>query len=145
MFGHLKSEDFVNLLEAGDLPAKYRLHLEQCAQCRSAWKSLESVQTELGSLDSEIPEPEWAQFRSSVRDRLLSRSIQRETVVRRWTGWAVRPAMAWALSLVLIAGITTVTIISTTGKTAGPSQTPETAVFEPAPELMEAGPERALF
>jgi len=145
MFGHLKSRDFVNLMEGGQLPPKYRSHLDACPQCRSAWKSLESVHAELGSLDSDIPEPDWSQFRSSVRDRLLSRSIQRETAVRRWTGWAIRPAMAWALSLLLIAGITTVALIWNTGKRASPLVSPETPVSEPVPEVMEAGPERALF
>ena len=145
MLGHLKSRDFVNLMEGGELPAKYRSHLDQCTQCRSAWTSLESMQAEFGSLDSEIPEPDWTQFRSAVRDRLLSRSIQRETVVRRWTGWAIRPAMAWALSLLLIAGVTTVTIMWHTGKTAGPSRSTEAPTFEAAPELMEIGSERALF
>jgi hypothetical protein len=145
MFGHLKSTHFVNLMEGSELPAKYRSHLDACPQCRSAWKSLESVHAGIGSLDSEIPEPDWTQFRSSVRDRLLSRSIQRNTTVRRWTGWAIRPAMAWALSLLLIVGITTVAVIWNAGKTSPPSGSFQMPVFEPAPDLMETEPERALF
>jgi hypothetical protein len=145
MFGHLKSSYWVHLMEGGELPAEYRSHLDDCAQCRATWKSLESIQTELGSLDSEIPEPDWTQFRSSVRDRILSRSIQRKTAFRRWTGWAVRPAMALALSLLFVAGVTTVTIMWNAGKSARPSTSAATPAFEPAPELMEAGSERALF
>ena len=66
-----------------------------------------AVHTDVSSLDADIPEPDWAQFRSSVRDQLLSRSVQRASAVRRWTGWPIRPAMAWALSLLFAVGITT--------------------------------------
>src|SRR5712692_10080927 len=117
MFGHLKAKDFVNLMEGIELPAKCRSHLDGCARCQAAWRSVESIHAEMGSLDSGIPEPDWSQFRSSVRDRLLSRSIKREGAVRRWTGWAMRPAMAWALSLLLIVGLTTVVILWNVGKT----------------------------
>src|SRR5437867_13344223 len=106
MFGHLKATDFIRLTEGIDhLPAKRRSHLEACARCRAAWESLESLHTEVSSIDDEVPEPDWEEFRSSVRDRLLSRAIQRETAVRRWTGWAIRPVAAWALSLLFVAGL----------------------------------------
>jgi hypothetical protein len=143
MFGHLKAKDFVNLMEGIELPARYRSHLEACTRCQAALKSVESIHAELGSLDSGIPEPDWDQFRSSVRDRLLSRSIQRETAVRRWTGWAVRPAMAWALSLLLIVGLTTVILLWNAGKTSTVSKSLGTPVAEPVVETMEA--EKALF
>lgn len=107
MFGHLKAEDFVNLMEGGEAPAKQRPHLETCPRCHSTWQSLKTARAEVRSLDADIPEPDWTEFRASVRDRLLSRSIQRESAVRRWTGWAIRPALAWALSLLLAVGITT--------------------------------------
>src|SRR5207245_6746773 len=133
MFGHLKAKDFVNLMEGIELPAKYRSHLKACSQCQAAWRSIESIHAELGSLDSGIPEPDWTEFRSSVRDRLLSRSIQRETAVRRWTGWAIRPAMAWVLSLLLIVGLTTAIVLWNAGRTQTASgslgtSTPEFAV-----------------
>jgi hypothetical protein len=149
MFGHLKARDFVNLMEGVDLPAKYRSHLDACARCRTTWKSLESVHadfsSEVRSLDDEIPEPDWLQFRSSVRDRVLSRSIQRETAVRRWTGWAIRPAMAWALSLFLVVGVTTVTVMWNSGRTETPSNSVEMSTSEPVAETVETGPERGLF
>jgi len=145
MFGHLKAKDFVNLMEGIELPAKYRSHLEACSQCQAAWRSIESIHTELGSLDSGIPEPDWTEFRSSVRDRLLSRSIQRETAVRRWTGWAIRPAMAWALSLLLIVGLTTVIVLWNAGKTPAVPGSLGTALPEPTVETIGAVPERALF
>jgi hypothetical protein len=107
MFGHLKPEEFVNAMEAdGSVSArlsKTRLeHLESCSWCAAQLRSLEAVRGDLAMEDSEIPEPDWNTFRDSVRMELLSRSIQRETAVRRWTGWSIRPTMAWALSLVLL-------------------------------------------
>jgi hypothetical protein len=145
MFGHLKAKDFVNLMEGMELPARYRSHLEACPKCQAASKSVESIHAELGSLDSGIPEPDWEQFRSSVRDRLLSRSIQRETAVRRWTGWAVRPTMAWALSLLFIVGLTTVLLLWNVGKPTA-SNGLVTPSAEPVTETaIGAIPERALF
>jgi len=142
MFGHLKATDFIRLTEGIDhLPAKRRSHLEACARCRAAWMSLESLHTEVSSIDDEVPEPDWEEFRSSVRDRLLSRSIQRETAVRRWTGWAIRPAAAWALSLLFVAGLAVLTVLWNSGKVVPSSNSFET----PVETTIEAGPERALF
>src|SRR2546427_10971393 len=122
MFGHLKATDFIRLTEGIDhLPAKRRSGLEACARCRAAWESLESLHTEVSSIDDEVPEPDWEEFRSSVRDRLLSRSIQRETAVRRWTGWAIRPAAAWALSLLFVAGLTGMAVVWNSSKSVPPS------------------------
>src|SRR5213594_2614839 len=138
MFGHLKATDFVRLTEGMDhLPAKRRSHLQACARCRATWESLESLHTEVSSIDDEVPEPDWEQFRSSVRDELLSRSIQRESAVRRWTGWAIRPATAWALSMVMAVGITTVTVLWKADPIAVPEPPP---VPSPASEPIQVGP-----
>src|SRR5437879_1413702 len=145
MFGHLKARDFVNLMEGIDLPSRLRSHVDTCARCRANWQSLESLHAEVNSMEDEIPEPDWAQFRSSVRDRLLSRSIHRETAVRRWTGWAIRPGMAWALSLLLVVGLTTVAVVWHSGQTATPSGSFEALAPEPAVETFEPGPETSLF
>lgn len=107
MFGHLKPEEFVNAVEGeGPLSAilsKSRLeHLESCSLCAAQLRSIEAVRGDLTMDDGEIPEPNWNEFRNSVRLELLSRSIQRETSVRRWTGWSIRPTLAWALSLALV-------------------------------------------
>jgi len=149
MLGHLKAEDFVNLLEGLELPAKHKAHLDACLRCRSTWDSMRPVHSEMTSMESEIPEPDWALFRSSVRDELLSRSIQRESSMRRWTGWAVRPAVAWALSLLMAVGITTVTVLWKIDNRA-PAPPAPTAIqsppaIEPAIEVVEAGPEKSLF
>src|SRR5215470_11966921 len=139
MFGHLKAKDFVNLMGGIELPAKHRSHLEACTQCQAAWKSVQSIHAELGSLDSGIPEPDWSQFRSSVRDRLLSRSIQRESALRRWTGWAIRPATAWAFSLFMAAGLTAVAVLWNSAGTMTPSSSFETSSGSGAAvEMIEA-------
>lgn len=150
MFGHLKAEDFVNLMEGLAPVAKHKAHLDDCPQCQATWQSLKSVHTEVSSLNMEIPEPDWTEFRSSVRDQLLSRSIQRESTVRRWTGWAIRPAAAWALSVVLAVGVTAVTLlwnVEHRTPAVSPGATIDySPVLDPAAEvIVEAGPERALF
>jgi hypothetical protein len=148
MFGHLKAEDFVNLMEGADISAKHLQHLERCPRCRATSESLTSVHAEITSLETDIAEPDWEQFRSSVRNQLLSRSVQRDSVVRRWTGWAVRPTVAWALSLLMAVGITAVTLVwrieNPSGQTA-PSAVVESTSPEPTAESIEVGPERSLF
>jgi hypothetical protein len=80
--------------------------LQDCKRCSATWRSLQSVHTEFTALDDDIPEPDWMEFRLSVRNQLLARSVKRESAVRRWTGWAIRPALAWGLSVLLAVGIT---------------------------------------
>jgi len=147
MFGHLKPADFVNLIEGAELPARHKSHIESCWQCRATWQSMRSLHEDISSLGMDIAEPNWAQFRSSVRDKLLSRSVQRESAVRRWTGWTMRPAVAWALSLVMAVGITTVTLLwNADQRVRRPApQSVESVVPEAPAEAMEAGPERSLF
>jgi hypothetical protein len=147
MFGHLKAEDFVNLMEGAELSATQRKHIAGCSQCHATWEYMRSAHSEMSSMETDIPEPDWSSFRSSVRDELLSRSIQRQSTVRRWTGWAIRPATAWALSLLLAVGVTTVTVLWRSNSPVtvnGPIRTVQTPV-EPAAEVIEAGPEKALF
>ncbi len=146
MFGHLKPEDFVNLMEGVEPPAKHRAHLDTCVSCRATWKSVQSAHAEVTSMDTKIPEPDWVQFRSSIRDQMLSRSIQRETAVRRWTGWTIRPAAAWALSMFMAVGVTAVAFLwNTEHQIPAPAVRLETPKPEPLAEVTEAGPERTLF
>src|SRR5436190_1262261 len=145
MFGHLKAADFVNLMEGAELPAEHRSHIDACPRCRATWESMRSVHSEINSMETDIPEPDWAHFRSSVRDELLSRSIQRQSTVRRWTGWAIRPATAWALSLLMAVGITTVTVVWKADHTPPQGTTVIDAQAEPTSETIEAGPEKSLF
>src|SRR5262249_8771755 len=146
MLGHLKAEDFVNLIEGAELPATHKTHIDSCARCRGTWESMRTVHAEITSMETDIPEPDWTQFRSSVRDELLSRSIQRESAVRRWTGWAIRPAVAWALSMLMAVGITTVTVLWKIEAPAPAAVGVEPAIpIEPAAEVIESGPEKSLF
>jgi hypothetical protein len=144
MFGHLKAEDFVNLMEGAELSTAQRKHIAGCSECHATWEYMRSAHSEMSSMETDIPEPDWSSFRSSVRDELLSRSIQRQSTVRRWTGWAIRPATAWALSLLLAVGVTTVTVLWRSPAPV-PYAPPKPPVVEPAAEVIEAGPEKALF
>src|SRR5262245_42130556 len=101
MFGHLKTSDFMDLLEGGNAPHQRRYHLERCERCASTLKSLESVYSKVVTIDEDIMEPDWSDFRASVRDQMLSRSVQRQMAVR---GRFLKPAAVWALSGVLCAG-----------------------------------------
>lgn len=107
MLGHLKAEEFLNLMEGIELTAKRRAHLESCARCSATRRSMESVRAGMTALNTDISEPDWNHFRNCVRDKLLSRSVQRASAVRRWTGWPIRPAVAWGLSLLIAVGVTT--------------------------------------
>src|SRR5215471_16144855 len=145
MFGHLKPQDFVNWMEGGEAPAVHRTHLESCARCREIWESLKPVHDEVASLDTEIPEPDWTQFRSSVRDELLSRSIQRQSAVWPWTARTSRPALAWALSMLLAVGIPTGAFLWHLQKDNIAATHETTGVSAPAADLIEAGTEKAVF
>jgi hypothetical protein len=144
MFGHLKAEDFINLMEGAEQPAAHKTHLDSCARCREVWEALKPLYAGVSSLDADVPEPDWVEFRSSVRDELLSRSVQRQTVVRRWTGWAIRPALAWALSLVLAVGIPTGAFVWHLQNENSTRQTVRSTQTVPASELIE-GTEKAVF
>jgi hypothetical protein len=145
MFGHLKAADFLNLIEGAEAPAMHRAHLDSCASCRDTWESLKLVHTGVTSMDTGISEPDWTQFRSSVRDQLLSRSIQRNSTMRRWTGWAIRPGLAWALSLVLAVGIPTGALLWHLQNDRAAALTTETSQPLPANDLVEGGTGKAVF
>jgi hypothetical protein len=150
MFGHLKAEDFVHLMEGGELSPRHKRHIDACARCRETWESMGSMRAGMVSMEMDIPEPDWDEFRASVRDALLSRSVRREAAVRRWTGWTIRPAMAWALSLVIAVALTTVTVLwKIEQRAAEPAAVTAPVnpqnVAEPALEIIPAGPARSLF
>ena len=107
MLGHLKAEEFINLIEGVELPAKRRAHLDACARCAGTLASARSVRSQMtAESDPSIPEPDWSEFRSDVRDAMLSRAVQRQSSARRWMAWPAQPAMAWSLSVVFVAGLT---------------------------------------
>jgi len=109
MFGHLKAEDFTNLVEGGEVPSKHRAHLESCTRCTEAFVSAQSLHAEMMKSvidDQDIPEPDWFQFRNDVRTTMLSRSAQRQSKAAGWSGWFLRPAMTWGLAVAFTAGLT---------------------------------------
>jgi hypothetical protein len=112
MFGHLKAEDFTNLMEGAPLAEKRRLHLESCARCAETLKSVEAIRAQVTEMqmtaDEHIPEPDWSEFRGDVRNALLSRSVKRENASRSLLGGlAWRPAAAWGMAAVLLFALTT--------------------------------------
>jgi hypothetical protein len=146
MFGHLKPQDFLNFLESGETPSVHRTHIESCARCREVQESLKPMHAEVASLDSEIPEPDWATFRSSVRDELLSRSIQRQSSVWPWSQWTFRPALVWALSMLLAVGIPTGAFLWHLQKdNIAATERDTTVQSTPAADLIEAGTEKTVF
>jgi predicted anti-sigma-YlaC factor YlaD len=110
MFGHLKAEDFMNLAEGAALPQNQQLHLKSCARCQAMLQSVEDTRQQLSEMqaaaEESIPEPDWAEFRSDIRNTLLSRSVRREAASRTWLGgigW--KPALAWSLSVMFMLGL----------------------------------------
>jgi hypothetical protein len=111
MFGHLKAEDFTNLLEGATVSDRLQSHLKACEQCKQTFESVQEVRSQIEGMrvetDEFIPEPDWSEFRSDVRNTLLSRSVKRETASRRWLGGVTwKPALVWGFSMLLVFGIT---------------------------------------
>jgi anti-sigma factor RsiW len=105
MFGHLKNEEFMEIIESDSASTEQKAHLDSCPECASNLKSTASIHSGFFAMEADIPEPNWDDFRFAVRNGLLSRSIQRQSVVRRWTGWPLRSSLAAALSLVIVAAL----------------------------------------
>ena len=109
LLGHLSAEDFTNLLEGGVVPESRRLHLQSCARCMDRFASVQEIRSQVEDLGSTarefVPEPDWSEFRSDVRNALLSRSIRRERAARGWFGvFGWKPAMAMGFSTILVLG-----------------------------------------
>jgi len=109
MWGHLKAEDFTNLLEGAALPEPRQAHLRSCSQCLERLASVQEMRGRIEEIqmdDDYIPEPDWSDFRSDVRNSLLSRSVKRDHAVQSWLGglnW--KPALAWGVSMLLVFGV----------------------------------------
>jgi hypothetical protein len=111
MFGHLKAEDFIGLIEGGEAALKnsrHQSHLQSCARCAEAFVSAQEFHAELAKSvldEQDIPEPDWFQFRSDVRNAMLSRAAQRQSKASFWSGWLLKPAMTWGLAVAFAAGL----------------------------------------
>src|SRR5262245_16586815 len=109
MFGHLKAEDFMNLLEGTALSGWRLDHLHSCQRCREKFESVQAVRLHITEIhredDDYIPEPDWSDFRSNVRNTLLSRAVKREQSARRFWELLTRAMPlkpVWGLSVLLI-------------------------------------------
>ena len=137
MFGHLKAEDFTNLLDGDELTDRLRAHLQSCAHCLKTFESVQQVRNQIEemrmeSADEYIPEPDWLEFRADVRNGLLSRSVKRDNSTRGWfgrLGW--QPAMAWGMSMLLVVGLLGVLW----SQRPSESRIPETIAVENAPPV----------
>ena len=101
MFRHLKAEEFINLMEGSELGDDRARHLAGCNQCRSTLDSISELHQDISGIQDDPPNIDWAEYRSSVRDGLLSRAVERSSRFQRLTGWALRPATAWSLALIV--------------------------------------------
>lgn len=115
MFGHLSAEDFTNLLDGAALTERRQSHLRSCARCREKFESVQAIRHQIVDMSAEteefIPEPDWSEFRSDVRNALLSRSVRRE-YARGWLGgFPLKPALAWGISAALVFGLTITTSV----------------------------------
>jgi hypothetical protein len=108
MFGHLKAEDFTDLIDGGEMSPRRQAHLKACTRCTDALESAQSLHAELTKSvieDQDIPEPDWFQFRSDLRTAMLSRAAQRQPKTISWVGWIMRPAVTWGLAVAFTAGL----------------------------------------
>ena len=103
---------------------------------RKSEEFLNRIRAEMAAMDEDIPEPDWTEFRASVRDKLLSRSMQRTSEVRHWK-------LAWALSLMAFVGVSTGVIWNLKPGNKGSEPVLQNSV----PQVMEVSewPQTGLF
>jgi len=109
MFGHLKAEDFMNLMDGTPLDERKALHAKACSRCAEQLRSVQAIRGQVSTMaafeDEYVPEPEWLEFRDGVRNSLLSRSVKRDRT-RTWIlGSSWKPAAAWGVSMLLVLSV----------------------------------------
>jgi len=111
MFGHLKAEDFIEILEGEEALSKHpghQSHLRSCTRCSAALDSLQELHAEMAKSavdEQDIPEPDWFQFRADVRNEMLSRAAQRQSKANSWSGWLLRPVITVGVAVAFVAGL----------------------------------------
>ena len=137
---HLRAEEFVDLLDGISLSEARAGHVARCSDCRTTLVSITELRGDISeaeridaeATDAAVANADWLELRSSVRDRLLARSVKRSSVLHRWTGWTLRPTASWSLALMIfVSGITagglwhyqTFHLTTRTDDTRGVSQT----------------------
>ncbi len=131
MFSHLKSEEFVNLLEGITLDPRRIAHLDGCPQCSETLESISETYQDVANecveaAGVDMPDIDWRAVRSSVRNQLLARSVKRTTAVQRWTGWRLTPSAAWGMGFALL--LTVALFASFTGSGPMPESIPAVEV-----------------
>ena len=111
MFRHLKPGELVDLMEGQSLPPGRKGHFEVCGHCQARFGTIKGLRQTLDRLDSAVPEVDWDRFRWSVHDRLLSRTVQRSSVLHRWVGLPLRPVMVWTFLVFLTASAGTLALV----------------------------------
>jgi hypothetical protein len=105
---------------------------------RKSEEFLETVRSHMTAMDDDIPEPDWSEFRSSVRDKLLSRSVRHTGAVRRWK-------LAWAFSFVAVIAITTSLLWNVKFRPIGENGGADLIVPNYAETTVNDWPQGALF
>ena len=138
LFGHLSAEDFTNLLEGTSVPEGRRVHLQSCDRCRQRFAAIQEMRNQIEEMATQneeyIPEPDWSEFRSDVRNALLSRSVKRESASRSWLGaFGFKPVFGVGMASLLVAAL----LISGLRGTNPGSEKPTTVVENSVSEEVE--------
>ena len=135
-FRHLRAEEFIDLLDGLGLGAERGAHVERCSDCRTTLASITELRQDISNVeiidaeaaDAAVANADWLELRSSVRDRLLSRSVKRSSILQRWS-WTPAPAPSWSLALMILvsamtaAGLWHYQTVHLTDETTGSSLT----------------------
>ena len=109
-FRHLRAEEFIDLLDGLGLGTERGAHVERCSDCRTTLAAITELRQDISNVeiidaeaaDAAVANADWLELGSSVRDRLLSRSVKRSSILGRWTGWTPAPAPSWSLALMIL-------------------------------------------
>ena len=84
-FRHLRAEEFIDLLDGNGLSEERTGHVARWSDCRTTLASItrlrgdisEAERMDAEAADAAVANADWLELRSSVRDRLLARSVKR--------------------------------------------------------------------
>lgn len=129
---HLSHDELVDAVE-GMLGPDGRLHLQQCADCRSQAATLGAVLRE--ARDVAVPEPSplfWTHLSTRVRDAIAVDEAAPERRSPPWLRWPVLAPIAALASLILV-------LASALPRTALEPATGAVVTSEPATDLARVG------
>lgn len=143
MFRHLKPADFMTAIEGLAVTAKRQAHLAGCKRCQATFEEMNAAYQSVSAAGDDQPEVDWELFRSSVRDRLLARAVQRETRESKWMLWPSHPALSWSLSLLAAVGLTFSSLVWYYEMSGPDEMTVRAPVVAPANASLPASPQMA--